>query len=151
MAAAVPVLQKALEAQSFAWTPSAPPRVSNDQALKSDILHAKDDDQESQRPEANSEEKTTNKLVALAEVHHRVRHEAQLRPDQSTQEHSDRWIKVDNQANRAPPNDEDQPTLKQIEATHMGRKCNFAMKNTNEEGFFTVAGEETKVGVSKTI
>ena len=114
-------------------------------------MHAKDDDQESQRPEANSEEKTYNQFVALAEVHHRARHVAQLDPDQSTQEHSDRWIKVDNQANRTPPDDDDQPTLKQIEATYMGRKCNFAMRKTNEEGTFTVTGEETKVGVSKTI
>ena len=151
MEAAVPVLQKALEAQSSSWTPSAPPRVSNEQALRSDIPQAQDDDQEGQRPDTNPEAKITNKFVALAEVHHRARHMAQLDLDQCTQEHSDGWIKVDNQANRTPPDDDDQPILKQIEATNMGRKCNFAMRKTNEEGTFAVTSEETKVGGSKTI
>ena len=36
------------------------------------------------------------------------------------------------------------------DATNMGRKCNFAMRKTNAEETFTVTGEETKVGVSKT-
>ena len=109
-------------------------------------------DQEGQRPDTDPEAKIANKFVALTEVHHRARHMAQLDLDQCAQEeHSDRWIKVDNQANRTPPDDHDQQTLKQIEATNMGRKCNFALRKTNEEGIFNVTGAETKVGVSKTI
>ena len=152
MEAAVPVLQQALEAQSSALTPSAPPRVSNDQALRSHIPQTKDEDQEGQRPDTNPEAKITNKFVALTEAHYRARHMAQLDPEQCAQEeHTDRWNKVDNQANRTPPNDDDQPKLKQEVATNMSRKCNFAMRTTKEEGTFTVTGEETKVGVSQTI
>ena len=116
-----------IEPLRTALTPSALPRVLNDQALRAHIFLPKEEDQVNQGPATNPELNTTNEFVALTEVDHRARHMAQSGLDQcSLIEHSDRWNKVDTQAKRTPPDDDDQPPLKQIVATNIGKKCSFA-------------------------
>ena len=64
---------------------------------------------------------------------------AQLDLDQCAQnEHSDRWNKVDNPAKRTPPDDDDdQPTLKQIVAINIGRKCIIALRKKPKKTDFS--------------
>ena len=101
MGALVPVLMQPMEALSTVLTPSALPRLLNDQALRSHPILPKEENQANQGPATNPELKTTKELVALTEVEHRARHMVQSGLDQcSLNQHSDRWNKVDAQAKR---------------------------------------------------
>ena len=100
---------------------------------------------ENQGPAINPQLKTTNDFLALTEVDHRARHMAQSDLDQCLlNQHSDRWNKVDTQAKRILPEDDDQPPLKQIVAIHIGKGCRFALRKTEEDGVFTMTGEQPK-------
>ena len=59
--------------------------------------------------------------------------------------------KMDFHARRPTPTDEDQVPHKQIKAASFGKHCDQDLGRTQEEGFFTVICESTKVGVSKAV
>ena len=87
-----------------------------------------------------------------SETRSKERHVAQLATDQlPILEHHARWEKVDFQARRPTPTDEDQVPHKQIKAASFGKQCDQDLRKTTEERTFTISCESTKVGVSKTV
>ena len=116
------VLMQPKEAAGNIWTQSVTPDVFNDQALRLHFIPPKEEDQANQGPATNSETKTIEELITLIEVEHRARHMAQSGFDQcSFNQHSDRWNKVDAQAKKDFPADDDQYLFKHIVATHLGK------------------------------